>query len=63
MKKIYIAPGIKVRRVTGASLLAGSIGTGISDDPATGGGRAKGFFDTDEENDAPYSWDKYKKTE
>lgn len=53
-KKIYVAPSIKVRKVEATSLLAasGTINTGISDEPATGGGRAKsGIFFLDDAND------------
>lgn len=56
VKKIYIAPGIKVRKIESDELLAGSggtISTGISDTPATGGGRAKGsIFSIEEDDDA-----------
>ena len=46
MKK-YIKPGIKVKRIElGNSILAGSIGVGIDDDPALSKGS---FFSDDKE--------------
>lgn len=48
MKK-YIKPSIKVKRIElGNSILAGSIGVGISDDPATGPALSKGSFFSDD---------------
>lgn len=54
-KKIYMAPNVKVRKIEGETMLAGSgeVKTGFSDKPATGGGLSKGNAFSDEEDDAP----------
>lgn len=52
-KKIYIAPVIKVRKFEIEEMLAGSTITGISDTPATGGGRSKDNAFPDEEDEVP----------
>lgn len=51
MKK-YIKPSIKVKRIElGNSILAGSIGVGIDDDPATGPALSKGSFFSDDKKE------------
>lgn len=54
MKK-YIKPSIKVVTVNTCSILAGSISTGISDDPATGPALSKGAnFDEEWEEESNF---------
>lgn len=49
-KKLYVAPNMKVRNIESEQILAASTkDTGISDTPATGGGRAKsGIFSSED---------------
>lgn len=56
-KTIYLAPSIKVRSFETESLLqaGGSKGTPVSEEPATGGGYAKGGIFTSD--DGGSQWD------
>ncbi|MDD7317193.1 MAG: toxin PIN [Prevotella sp.] len=56
--KTYVSPTMEVCRLKGTCLMA-SLSMGISDDPAVGGGDAKGndFFD-EEDASSDNTWEK-----
>lgn len=60
-KKQYIAPSIEMCLIDSEGLMAGSIETGVSDSPATDGGRAKEhplrFDDNTHPTESVWDWE------